>query len=146
MSVGPPSIVCTPSSANSSAQPVAADDRHRAAAQRALARRPRRGAGARRQARRLRLAAAGLGGARLAQARVALGDLQAHVGDVEVRDLAGVGEHGGRALGLVGVQVDLQRASSSPTTSTESPSPSSGAMKRPGCRPLPVTAKLVQKR
>ncbi len=34
----------------------------------------------------------------------------------------------------------------SPTTSTESPSASSGAMKRPGLNPSPVTAKLVQKR
>ena len=33
-----------------------------------------------------------------------------------------------------------------PTTSTESPSASSGSMKRPGRRPLPVTAKFVQKR
>ena len=37
-------------------------------------------------------------------------DLQAHVGDVEARDLAVVGEHGRRELGLVGVQMHLQRA------------------------------------
>ena len=34
----------------------------------------------------------------------------------------------------------------SPTTSTESPSRSSGAMKRAALSPSPVTAKLVQKR
>jgi hypothetical protein len=34
----------------------------------------------------------------------------------------------------------------SPTTSTESPSCSSGAMKRPELSPVPVTAKFVQKR
>ena len=38
------------------------------------------------------------------------------------------------------------RVLASPTTSTESPSSSSGAMKRLALRPLPVTAKFVQKR
>ena len=40
----------------------------------------------------------------------ALRDLLVHVGDVEARDRAGAGEEGGRALGLVGVDVDLERA------------------------------------
>ena len=43
------------------------------------------------------------------QAGVALGDLRAHVGDVEARDLAGAGEDRDRRLGVVGVDVDLQR-------------------------------------
>ena len=49
------------------------------------------------------------GSRRSAEPPVALGDLGAHVGDVEVGDLAGAGEHGGGALGLVGVDVHLQR-------------------------------------
>ncbi len=77
--------------------------------------------------------------------RVALVDLHAHVGHVQARDLTMLCEHGGRQLGFVGVQVDLQ-VFASPTTSTESPSASSGSMKRPGLRPSPVTAKFVQKR
>ncbi len=43
------------------------------------------------------------------EALVALGDLQAHVGDVKPRDLARVGEHGGGELRSIGVQVHLQR-------------------------------------
>ena len=43
------------------------------------------------------------------QAGVALGDLRAHVGHVEVRHLAGAGEDRDRRLGVVGVDVDLQR-------------------------------------
>ena len=39
----------------------------------------------------------------------ALGDLLVHVGDVEPRDLAGAVEERRRPLGLVGVDVDLQR-------------------------------------
>ena len=39
----------------------------------------------------------------------ALGDLLAHVGDVEVGHLAGALEEGDRGLGLVGVDVDLER-------------------------------------
>ncbi len=45
------------------------------------------------------------------QPRVALADLHAHVGDVEARDLAAPANDGRRLLGLVGVDVDLQRAS-----------------------------------
>ena len=56
-----------------------------------------------------RAAAAAVAGRRLAEARVALGDLHAHVGDVQARDLAGAVEHRRRVLGLVGVDVDLQR-------------------------------------
>ena len=41
--------------------------------------------------------------------RPPLGDLLAHVGDVEVGDLAGPLEEGHRGLGLVGVDVDLER-------------------------------------
>ena len=74
---------------------------------------------------------------------VALGDLGVHVGDVEVGHLARVGEYRDGALGLVGVDVDLQGAAS-PTTRTESPSASSGSRKSAGSRPLPVTAKFVQ--
>ena len=48
-------------------------------------------------------------GAAGAEARLALGDLLAHVGDVEVGDLADALEEGDRGLGLVGVDVDLQR-------------------------------------
>ncbi len=44
------------------------------------------------------------------QPRVALFDLQAHVGDVQPRDLAGAVEDGRRQLGRIGVQVHLQRA------------------------------------
>jgi hypothetical protein len=44
---------------------------------------------------------------RLGEALAALVDLLGHVRHVEVRDLAGTGEQGGRALGLVGVEVDL---------------------------------------
>ena len=47
--------------------------------------------------------------ARAQQALGALGDLRAHVGDVELRDLARVPEQRHRVLRLVGVDVDLQR-------------------------------------
>ena len=46
---------------------------------------------------------------RLGQALAALGDLLGHVRDVEVRDLADLGEQRGHPLRLVGVQMDLQR-------------------------------------
>jgi hypothetical protein len=39
----------------------------------------------------------------------ALGDLRVHVGDVEVRDGPDLGEQPGGGLGIVGVDVDLQR-------------------------------------
>ena len=41
--------------------------------------------------------------------RALVGDLLVHVGDVLARDLAGVGEQGLGGLGVVGVDVDLQR-------------------------------------
>ena len=43
------------------------------------------------------------------QALVALGDLDAHVGHVEMGDDAVVGEHRGGGVGIVGVDVDLER-------------------------------------
>ena len=71
---------------------LAADDRDGAAAHGGAGRRgaPRRRPRARRRA--SRSATCGV-----------------HVGDVEMGDLAGAGEHGGRLLGLVGVDVHLQR-------------------------------------
>ena len=45
-----------------------------------------------------------------AHPRFAFGHLGVHVGDIEVRNLAGRREHGRRERGLVGVQVHLQRA------------------------------------
>ena len=45
----------------------------------------------------------------LRQAGLALGDLRAHVGHVQARDLAGAGEDRDRRLRVVGVDVDLQR-------------------------------------
>ena len=44
-----------------------------------------------------------------AEARLALDDLGVHVGDVQARDLAGAVEDQRRLLGVVGVDVDLQR-------------------------------------
>ena len=44
-----------------------------------------------------------------ARRALAGGDLLAHVGDVEPLHVAGVLEHGDGHLGLVGVDVDLQR-------------------------------------
>ena len=44
-----------------------------------------------------------------AEPGAALGDLLAHVGDVEVGDLPGALEERHRGLGLVGVDVDLER-------------------------------------
>ena len=85
LSVGPPSSTWAPSDANSVAQPGPGDDGERR----------RTGAAG----------AAGLG----VEAGGALGDLGAHVGDVEVRDRARAREDGDRALGVVGVDVDLQR-------------------------------------
>ena len=48
-------------------------------------------------------------GAAALEPGAALGDLLAHVGDVEVGHLAGVLEEGDRGLGVVGVDVDLER-------------------------------------
>ncbi len=79
------------------------------------------------------------------EATVALGHLRAHVGDVQVRDLAGVGEHGRGALGRVGVHVDLQRA----RVADDEHRVAERFERRDeaaGLRPLPVTAKFVQKR
>ena len=46
----------------------------------------------------------------LRQPRVALLDLLAHVGDIEVRDRSGAGEHRGGGVRIIGVDVDLERA------------------------------------
>ena len=48
-------------------------------------------------------------GARLPEARLARGYLLAHVRDVQSLDVPGLLEHGDRDLGLVGVDVDLER-------------------------------------
>ena len=47
-------------------------------------------------------------GAPGAEPGAALGDLLAHIGDVEIRDTAGGVEEGDGGLGLVGVDMDLQ--------------------------------------
>ena len=80
----------------------------------------------------------------LADALGALLDLLVHVGDVEAGDRADAVEQRGRPLGLVGVDVDLQRvrvaddehgvADAAPAARATAPAPGSS----------PVTAKFVQ--
>ena len=81
---------------------------------------------------------------RLAHAGGALLDLLVHVGDVEPRDLADVVEQAGRALGLVGVDVDLQRGGVADDEHgvAESLEPRRSTASAPGLSP--VTAKFVQ--
>ncbi len=68
-------------------------------------------------------------------ARVALRHLLAHVGHVHARDLPHSREQRGRPLRLVGVGTWTFSVAASPTTSTESPSASSPAVKRLGSEP-----------
>ena len=79
----------------------------------------------------------------LADAGGALLDLLVHVGDVEPGDLADAVEQRGRALGLVGVDVDLQRRRVADHEHGVA-DPLEPREPRRGSRPSPVTAKFVQ--
>ena len=80
----------------------------------------------------------------LADAQRALLDLLVHVGDVEAGDLADAVEERGRALGLVGMDVNLQRGRIADNEHASRPSRSRRAIHGDGSRPSPVTAKFVQ--
>ena len=82
--------------------------------------------------------------ARPAAARVALGDLLAHVGDVELRDLAGAVEERHRGLGLVGVDVDLERRLVADDQDRVAELLERGDERAARRGPMPVTMKLVQ--
>ena len=128
-SVGPPSIVRTPSSPYIRASPAPLT----------TARAPQRAREPRCRHSEVRPAVVAAG----ALALVALGHLLVHVGDVEVRNLSVAREHRGRALGLVGVHVHLQRA----RVADDQHRVAERLQRRddrPALRSLPVTAKFVQ--
>ena len=71
-------------------------------------------------------------------------DLLAHVGDVEVRDRAGAGEQRGGALGVVGVDVDLERRRVADDEHRVADLLERARRSGACSRPVPVTAKFVQ--
>ena len=73
-----------------------------------------------------------------------LGDLLAHVGDVEVGHLAGVLEEGDRGLGVVGVDVDLQRHLVADDEHRVAEALQPRQELATGSSPVPETMKLVQ--
>ena len=78
------------------------------------------------------------------QAGVALGDLRAHVGDVEARHLADAGEDRDRRLGIVGVDVDLQRRAIADDEDGVAQRLQGAHVARRRRAAAPVTAKFVQ--
>ena len=106
--------------------------------------RARRGCGRARRCRRSRRPRARRSARLSARWRVARADLGVHVGDVDVRDLAGAGDGRDRLLGLVGVNVDLQRAGVADDEQRVAERVERGARSAPSRGATPVSAKFVQ--